>query len=303
MTSTIAIAHIILALVASPLALGIINRTKATMAGRRGQPLSQAYFDIIKLLRKGAVYSRTSTWILRAGPLVTLAAVGICLLVVPFAGAKPLLSFEGDLILVAYLLGLSRLFTVLAALDTGSSLEGMGASREVTFSMLAEPALFVGLLALARVTHSLSFDGILYKTGVTGWSIGAPALVAAALFVVFLTENARMPIDDPNTHLELTMIHEVMVLDHGGPDLGFVQYGSALKLWLLGILIVGVASPNLAAASLWAREGFAIGGIFVLAVLVGIVESFMVRLRLLKVPQLLIGAGALSMLAAILVLG
>ena len=136
---------------------------------------------------------------LRAGPLVTLAAVGICLLVVPFAGAKPLLSFEGDLILVAYLLGLSRLFTVLAALDTGSSLEGMGASREVAFSMLAEPALFVGLLALARVTHSLSFDGILYKTGVTGWSIGAPALVAAALFVVFLTENARMPIDDPNT--------------------------------------------------------------------------------------------------------
>jgi formate hydrogenlyase subunit 4 len=179
----------------------------------------------------------------------------------------------------------------------------MGASREVTFSMLTEPALLVGLLALARVTHSLSFDGILYKTGVTGWSIGAPALVAAALFVVFLTENARIPIDDPNTHLELTMIHEVMVLDHSGPDLGFVQFGSALKHWLLGILIIGVASPNLATASLWAREGFAIGGILVLALLVGIVESFMARLRLLKVPQLLIGAGALAMLAAILVLG
>jgi formate hydrogenlyase subunit 4 len=303
MDKMIAIAHIVLGLVASPLILGVINRTKAILAGRRGQPLLQSYFDIVKLLRKGTVYSRTATWILRAGPLVTLASLAVCLLLVPFAGAKPLLSFEGDLILVAYLLGLARLFTVLAALDTGSSFEGMGASREATFSMLAEPALFVGLLALARVTHSLSFDGILYKTGVTGWSIGAPALVAAALFVVFLTENSRMPIDDPNTHLELTMIHEVMVLDHGGPDFGFVQYGSALRLWFLGMVIVGVASPNLATANLWAREGFAIGGFFILAVVVGIVESFMARLRLLKVPQLLIGAGALSMLAAILALG
>lgn len=298
-----AVAHIVLTLVASPLILGIINRTKAILAGRRGQPLFQTYYDLFKLLRKGTVYSQTTTWVLRAGPVVTLAAIGVCLLIVPFAGTKPLLSFEGDLILVAYLLGLARLFTVLAALDTGSSFEGMGASREVTFSMLAEPALFVGLLALARVTNSLSFEGILYKTGLTGWSIGAPALVAAALFVVFLTENARMPIDDPNTHLELTMIHEVMVLDHGGPDLGLVHYGSALKLWLFGMLIVGVASPNLAATSLWAREAFAIGGLFMLAIVVGIVESFMARLRLLKVPQLLIGAGALSMLAAILVLG
>lgn len=299
----LSVTHIVLALVASPLALGIINRTKAIFAGRRGQPLLQAYYDVFKLLRKGAVYSSTSSWVLRAGPIVTLAAVVVCLLTVPFAGAEAPLAFEGDLILVAYLLGLARLFTVLAALDTGSSFEGMGASREITFAMLAEPALLIGLLALSRVTHTLSLSGILYKTGVTGWSIGAPALVAAALFVVFLTENARIPIDDPNTHLELTMIHEVMVLDHGGPDLGFVQYGSALKLWLLGILIVGVASPNLAAASVWVREGFAVGGLLVLTLLVGTVESFMARFRLLKVPQLLVGAGALSILAAILVLG
>ncbi|HWO56392.1 MAG TPA: NADH-quinone oxidoreductase subunit H [bacterium] len=299
----LAIGHIVLALVGAPLLLGIINRTKAVFAGRRGQPVLQPYFDILKLMRKGAVYSSTTTWIFRAGPAVTLAAVLTGLCIVPFAGAKPLLAFQGDLILIAYLLALSRLMTVLAAIDTGSSFEGMGASRELTFSMLAEPALFVGLLALARVTHSLSLDGILYKTGVTGWSIGAPALVAAALFVVFLTENARLPIDDPDTHLELTMIHEVMVLDHGGPDLGLVQCGSALKLWLLGILIVGVASPNLADASLWLREGFAVAGLAALAVLVGIVESFMARMRLMKVPQLLIGAGALSVLAAILVLG
>jgi formate hydrogenlyase subunit 4 len=128
-------------------------------------------------------------------------------------------------------------------------------------------------------------------------------LVGAALFVLYLAENARIPVDDPKTHLELTMIHEVMVLDHSGPDLAFIQYGSALKLWLLGALFIGVASPNLTGSGIWIRELFAIAGIVVLSIVVGIVESSMARLRLLKVPQLLVGAGALSMLAAILVLG
>ena len=299
----LSVAHVVLALVAAPLMIGIINRTKAIMAGRRGQPVLQVYFDILKLLRKGAVYSRTTSWVFRAGPIVGLAAMISGLLLVPFAGSAAPLAFDGDLVLLAYILALAKFFTVVAALDTGSAFEGMGASREVAFSMLVEPALFVGFFALSRLCHSLSLSGILYTSGVTGWSIGAPALVAGALFVVFLTENARIPVDDPNTHLELTMIHEVMVLDHGGPDLGLVVYGSALKLWLLGILLVGVASPHLAMASIWIREGAAVASLVALAVIVGIVESFMARLRLLKVPQLLVGAGALSMLAAILVLG
>ena len=295
--------HIVLALVASPLMLGIINRTKAVMAGRSGQPILQGYFDIIKQLRKGAVYSRTTSWIFRAGPIVNLVTMIVGLLLVPFAGGAALLAFEGDLVLLAYVLGLARFFTVVAALDTGSAFEGMGASREVTFSMLIEPALFVGLFALSRLSHSLSLSGILYTSGVTGWSIGAPALVAAAFFVLYLAENARIPVDDPATHLELTMIHEVMVLDHSGPDFAFIQYAGALKLWLLGALFVGVFSPNLTGAGLWIREGYALVGMILLAIAVGIVESSMARLRLLGVPQLLVGAGALSMLAAILVLG
>ncbi len=299
----LSLAHVLLALVAAPLLPGIINRTKAIMAGRRGQPLLQAYYDIAKLLRKGAVYSRTTSWLFRAGPVVNLAVMVVGLLIVPFAGSPALLAFGGDVIVLACALGLARLFTVLAALDTGSSFEGMGASREATFAMLMEPSLLVGLLALSRISHSLSLSGILYATGVTGWSIGAPVLVAAALFVLYLAENARIPVDDPTTHLELTMIHEVMVLDHGGPDFGLVVYGSALKLWLLGALFVGVFSPNLTEAGLWWREGFAVGGMIALAIAVGVVESSMARLRLLKVPQLLVGAGALSMLAAILVLG
>jgi formate hydrogenlyase subunit 4 len=299
----LAVAHIVLALAAAPFLLGIINRTKAIMAGRRGQPLLQVYFDIFKLLRKSAVYSRTTSWVFRAGPIVNLATVLVGLLLIPFAGSAAPLAFDGDLVLLAYVLGLARLFIVIAALDTGSAFEGMGASREVTFSMLVEPALFVGLFALSRLSHSLSLSGILYTSGVTGWSIGAPALVSGALFVLYLAENARIPVDDPATHLELTMIHEVMVLDHSGPDFSLLLYGSALKLWLLGALFVGVFSPNLTEAPIWFREGYALVGMLFLSIAVGIVESSMARLRLLKVPQLLVGAGALSMLAAILVLG
>jgi formate hydrogenlyase subunit 4 len=299
----LSLAHIALALIAAPLLPGIINRTKAIMAGRKGQPVLQTYFDIFKLLRKSVVYSQTTTWIFRAGPVVNLAIVIFALLLVPFAGSSALLAFNGDFILLAYALGLARFFIVTAALDTGSSFEGMGSSREVTFSMLIEPAFLIGLFALSQLSHSLSLSGMLYTSGVTGWSIGAPALVAAAFFILYLTENARIPVDDPNTHLELTMIHEVMVLDHSGPDFGLITYGSALKLWLFGTLFVGVASPNIAGSNLWLKEGFGLGELLLLSVAVGIVESSMARLRLLKVPQLLVGAGALSMLAAILVLG
>ncbi|MEW6050352.1 MAG: NADH-quinone oxidoreductase subunit H [Candidatus Zixiibacteriota bacterium] len=301
--SWLSVGHIILALIAAPLLPGFINRTKARMAGRRGQPLLQAYVDLFKLFRKGAVYSRTTSWVFRAGPIVNLAVVVSGLLLIPFAGSPAVLAFDGDLILLAYALGLARFFTVLAALDTGSSFEGMGASREVTFAVLVEPATLVGLLALSRLSHSISLSGLLYASGVTGWSIGAPALVAAAFFVLYLAENARIPVDDPATHLELTMIHEVMVLDHSGPDLGFVQYAGALKLWVLGALFVGVVTPDLREGGLWLCEGFALGTMLLLSIAVGLVESSMARLRLLKVPQLLVGAGALSMLAAILVLG
>jgi formate hydrogenlyase subunit 4 len=295
--------HIVFALIAAPLMPGIINRTKAFMAGRRGQPVLQTYYDIFKLLRKGAVFSKTTSWVFRAGPVINLAVVLIGLLLVPFAGSPALLGFDGDMILLAYALGLARFFMVIAALDTGSSFEGMGASREVLFSMLAEPAFLIGLFSLSRLSHSLSLSGILYTSGVTGWSIGAPALVAAAFFILYLAENARIPVDDPNTHLELTMIHEVMILDHSGPDFGILIYGSTIKLWLFGALFVGIASPNIASSDLWIREGFALVGLILLSIAVGIVESSMARLRLLKVPQLLVGAGALSMLAAILVVG
>src|SRR5260221_4082446 len=181
-----------------------------------------------------------TTWVLRAGPIVGRASIMMALTLVPLGDAPALLSFQGDIILFAYLLGLMRFFTVLAALDTGSSFEGMGASREVLYSALAEPALILGLASIARETRNLSISGIQSEVNLEMWMSSAIVLgaVIAALVVVFLTENARIPVDDPNTHLELTMIHEVMVLDHGGFDLAFITYCPALNVWVLGLLIV-----------------------------------------------------------------
>lgn len=295
------IAGFALALALSPLLFGIINKTKALVAGRRGQPFLQPYRDIAKLLRKGAVYSRTTTLVFRAGPVVGLAAVLGALAIVPLGGAPAPLSFAGDLVLMAYCLGLMRFFTVLAALDTGSAFEGMGASREVQFSALAEPALLLALAALLNQVSGQSLSEVYGAVGYIALLGGGPEiyLAVAALSIVFLAENARIPVDDPDTHLELTMIHEVMVLDHGGPDLAMITYAASLKMWVLGALIVGIVLPVRSGSPLL-DLGAATAGMFGLAVATGLVESGMARLRLLRVPHLLAAALVLAGLALIL---
>lgn len=304
MTTPASIAHVVLAMLLAPLLPGVINRVKAWCAGRRGPPLLQAYYDLQKLIQKGAVYSKTTTWIFIAGPVVGLACVITALLIVPLGGVPGLLAFSGDFLLAAYLLGLMRFFTILAALDTGSSFEGMGASREAFFSALAEPALLLGLAALATQSHSLSLSAMYAAvewTAMTSFAGPALLLVAAALLIVFLAENARIPVDDPNTHLELTMIHEVMVLDHGGPDFAMIQYAAMLKLWVLGTLLVGIVVP---VRTQWLPVDLAAGiaGMLALAVVVGLIESTIARLRLVRVPQFLVAASVLSILALVLVM-
>jgi formate hydrogenlyase subunit 4 len=291
---------LLLAFVLSPLLLGVINRTKAVFAGRRGQPLLQTYFDLWKLLQKGAVYSRTTTWIFRAGPMVGLAAALTAVLLMPLGNFPSLIAFPADFLLFIGLLGLMRFFTVVAALDTGSSFEGMGASREVFFSALTEPALFVVLATLVQQTGQLSLSTMFGPMSNAHWLHSGPvlALVVLALMIVLLAENARIPVDDPNTHLELTMIHEVMVLDHSGPDLAFILYSAALKLWLFAALVVGIVLP--VTDSAWLNLLLAVTGMFVIAVIVGVIESVMARLRLPVVPQLLVGAGAFAAVAFLL---
>jgi formate hydrogenlyase subunit 4 len=285
-----------LALLLAPLLNSVISRVKAIFAGRQGPPLLQPYFDLAKLLRKGAVYSPTTTWIFRAGPIISLATTVAALLLVPAGRISAPVAFPADFILLAYLLALGRFFTISAALDTGSSFEGMGASREAHFAALAEPTLFLGLAALARKTGALSLSQILPAASPLAPEV---ALVAGALAVVLLCENSRIPFDDPNTHLELTMVHEVMVLDHSGPDLAFIQYAAALKLWLWSSLLAGLLVPPVAAA--WPASLATTLGVFALAGCIGVVESTMARVRLLRVPHLLAAALALSAVATILV--
>ncbi len=289
--------HPLLALIFAPLLRGIINRVKAFFAGRRGPPLLQPYYDIGKLLRKGAVYSQTTSWVFLTGPIAGLAISIACLFFLPFGNIPACISFQGDLILVIYLLGLLRFFTVLAAMDTGSAFEGMGASREMTFSALAEPTMLFGLAAIARKAGSFSLTPMIHEITPTIWETGAPtlALVIIGLFLVFLAENSRIPVDDPTTHLELTMIHEVMILDHGGVDLGFIEYASSVKMWILGSMLVGLAVPvrtgDLAIDLLAVCAGMAL-----LAILIGIIESTMARFRMMLVPQLLVGACVFSII-------
>jgi len=285
----LAAAHLAVVLVLSPLLLGMVARIKAIAAGRSGPPLLQLYFDLAKLARKDAVFSRSTTWVFLAGPLAAVAIPITAALLVPMGSARAPLGFSGDLILFAYLFAMARFLTVVSALDTGSSFEGMGAAREVTYSALAEPALFLGLAALASFSNTLSLGPLLTAAG-RGWGIasGPLVLILAGWALVFLVENCRIPFDDPATHLELTMIHEVMVLDHSGPPLGLVLYGASMKFLVLGALLVKLCVPTTGNA--WIDWPAFLGGLGLLSVSVGLVESAMARLKLNRVPQLLVVA-------------
>ena len=291
----ISILFYLMSLVLAPLLPGIINRVKAFWGGRQGQPLLQGYFDLFRLLNKSAVYSQTTTWLFYVGPMVSLAAILSALALLPMFGFSAVFSFSGDIILFIYCFGLVRFFTVIAALDTGSSFEGMGASREVLFSALAEPGLFLVLVTFVQRTDALSLTEI-FRPDQSQFYFG-PGIVLAAVsfFVILLAENSRIPVDDPNTHLELTMIHEVMVLDHSGPDLAFIHYGASLKLWIMTALLAQILVPVFG-SPLWLYLLLVFVAMLVITILIGIVESTMARLRLVQVPQLLTGAFVLALL-------
>ena len=292
---------VVVALLLAPLLLGVITRVKARFAGRRGAPLVQPYFELRKLMAKRAVYSRTTSWHFQVGPWISLSAIILALLLVPRLGQIAPTAFPGDPFLLVYLLGVGRLFTVLAALDTGSAFEGMGASRELHFAVFTEISFFFALAALARSTSAWSLSGVSTRHALLqeGDGVLTLVLVGVTLFVVLLAENARIPVDDPNTHLELTMVHEVMVLDHSGPELGAIHYGMALKLWLFASLLVSLVVP-IASGSVWLDGALWLLAVFGVGAAVGVVESVMARLRLLQVARLIMGAGLLSVTALLL---
>ena len=297
------LASLLTFLAIAPLLQGVATRTKSALTGRRGPPVLQPYADLWKLARRGTVVSATTTWIFRLVPPAVAACAVIAATLLPLDGHAALLRFSGDAIAFVYLLALGRFLLALAALDTGSSFEGMGASREVTVAAFVEMGFFVVLGVLSLATGELSLTGML--TGTTGdrlWS-AAPSLVMVVLglFALLLAESARVPVDDPATHLELTMIHEVMVLDQSGPDLALVLFASAAKFAAYAAILVSLLVPR--SSMPWPLAlGVLVAGLTSVAVAVGVVESTMARLRLPKVPLYLAGATALAGFGLVLLL-
>lgn len=289
------ILQLIILLLVPPFFLGVIAKTKALFAGRKGPPLLQMYFDILKLFRKGVVYSSSASFVTRLAPVVICSALLLAGLIFPILGKAPL-HFRGDLILFAYLLAVGRFFLILAALDVGSSFEGMGASREASYGAFSELAFFTALVTLAMITQSTSLSETFFWGETHSEFYPVTVLLFVAFFLILLTENSRIPIDDPNTHLELTMIHEVMILDYSGPDLGLILYSASLKLFLFMAMTATLLWPPTvgfefqAIASLLVKVG-------VIAVIIGVVESVLSRLRLSKIPQFLITNFVITLLA------
>jgi formate hydrogenlyase subunit 4 len=286
------ILHGLILILLPPLLPGLIAKIKAVAAGRRGPSCFQLYFDLVKLFRKGAVYSRTTSAIFRLAPLISVSALITAGWLLPVLGPVPI-AFAGDMILFAYLLALARFFTLLAALDTGSSFEGMGASREATFGAFSELTFFMGFAVLAVARHTLSLGAMLQLEGVRAPLQPGLYFLFVAFFFLLLSENSRIPVDDPNTHLELTMIHEVLILDYSGPDLALVLYGASLKLFLYCIVAASLLWPagiNWGAWGLLALAAKVLG----MVIAIGCVESALARLKLMLVPQVLIANFAVT---------
>ena len=294
-----------IALLSAPLFPGIILKVKALFAGKKGPPLLIKYYTLMKLLRKGSVYSTTTSFVFKLGPIVSCVGGIMILLFFPLGAIAPVLSFHGDVLVLFYILATGRFFTIAAALDTGSPFQGMGAAREAFFGTLAEASIFAILILFYRMTGALSFGE--YFTGVTPISLTGPAgalllLVIVALFMVLLTENSRVPVDDPATHLELTMIHEVMVLDHSGPDLALIELGSFYKLFFYSAFLTSIVCPLSPSGGLLNLPIF-YGVIALVYMAIGLVESVMARFKMNLVPKFVLTSSILVVFAAILTMG
>ena len=263
----------------------------AWVAGRRGPPVLQLYYDLARLWKKGVVMSTLASPAFVILPAVTWIALLCAAMLMPLGPLGASLTFRGDALLLLYLLALGRFAMAWAAMETGSAFEGMGTVREVSYAVLAEAALIAAVLSLSVQSGSIALATML------GPPMGASAaLLAAGLFIVLLAENCRVPFDDPNTHLELTMIHEAMALDHSGPPLAAILHGASMKILLFAVLLVQAVLPMgqlkpVAAAAVLA------GGVLGVTVAVGLVESLLARFAFRRVPLLLTTAFLLCLFA------
>jgi formate hydrogenlyase subunit 4 len=290
-------------LAAAPLLRTGIKKMKAWLQNRQGPPLLQGYYDLAKLLHKEPVRSDTSSWVYVAGPRIYFATVVAGTTLIPVLVAAAPLEATGGILLLVGTLALGRFALATAALDTGSPFGGMGASRDMTIAALAEPALMLGLFASALSVGTMNLGALVRELVQQGPSWHPSDLLAfAGLFIIVIAETGRIPVDNPATHLELTMIHEAMVLEYAGADLALVEWASAVKeLLYLTLLVnlflpVGIATTFAPGALLVALAAW-VGKVFLLAVAVTLVESTNAKLRLFRVPELVSVSLGLAFLA------
>ncbi len=293
------------AVMIAPLLPAVIQKVKAYFAGKQGPPLLINYYTMFKLFKKGSVYSTSTSFVFKLGPVVGFSTSLMMLLFFPLAGIDPIFSFHGDVLVLFYFMGLGRFFTILAALDTASPFEGMGAAREAFFSTIAEATIFCILIIFFKLTGSLSFaeffsgNHVISLFGEFGPLL---ILVVIALYIVMLTENSRVPVDDPATHLELTMIHEVMILDHSGPDLALIEMGSWFKLLFYSAFLSRLIEP-------FHMDNILANGLLFYAVVIfvyitiGITESITARYKMPLVPKFILTPFILVFFVTILTMG
>ena len=274
--------NIILILITPFIMIGLLKKTKAFWSGRKGVNILQPFWDFQKLMKKDAVYSKTTSWVFKFYPIVSITTVIFAALFVPIINNLAIINIPFAFIVFAYTLGFGKFFSLISALDTGSSFEGMGDSREACFSTIVEPAFFITMASIAALSQNYSFysfQEILKNAGVYGYLIIAIAVIT--LFIMLLIECCRVPVDDPTTHLELTMIHEVMILDNSGVDLGLITCASYIKMFLFTALISNLILPADLPIFIAFIAVFCLS--LLIAIIVGTVESAFARFRMTHV--------------------
>lgn len=299
--------QLILLLALSPFIVGVIRKVKARLQCRRGASLVQPYADLAKLFGKQPVISSTTSWIFTAAPYIVFASTVAAGLLMPVFISHTPLNFAGNIIALVYMLALGTFFLILAGLDAGSAFGGMGSSREAIVATLAEPAMILSILAIALTAGSTNLSTIVHQSALLeGMVLAPPAhlMALAAMFIVTLAETGRVPVDNPSTHLELTMIHEAMLLEYSGRYLALMEWAAGIKLLVFLTLLVNVFAPWGIATS--ATPSALATGVAVyvmkvagLAVIIGVIESMFAKLRLFRVPELLGSAFILALLALV----
>ena len=296
----IKIINLLILLIAPFLMLGVIKKTKAFWGGRKGVSLFQPLYDFIKLLKKEMVISKTTCAVFRIAPTIIIASIFGAAFFVPLAFESAIINIPAGLIIFSYLLGLGKFFALISAMDTGSSFEGMGASREACFSTIVEPAFFMIMASIMVISGNYTLDSlslILNNAGSYGILIIVFAILA--LFMMILIECSRVPVDDPTTHLELTMIHEVMILDNSGKDFALLTWGNSIKMLLISSLIANILIPN--DLLLWQAVCAYLAILFAIALLIGTIESGMARIRMTHVFEFVFVMSSIALIVLSLV--